>query len=179
MASKRRRPFSREFTVEAVRLTNPEGVPLSQMARDFGVGENLLRRWRTQYDADPTHAFGGPGRVAPRDTELVGLKRELARVTRERGVLKARRCTSPKSRDEVHLSGGVSGAPDGAAARRLVQWLLRMRGRPRSLRAVAGRRPVEEMRTMHEESGSHRRKVERPADSHRNHTGRTEPDGSD
>lgn len=89
MESKQRRRFSREFKVEAVRLTNQEGVPLSQVARDLGVGANLLRRWRTQYDADPTHAFGGPGRVAPRDTEVVSLKRELARITRERDFLKS------------------------------------------------------------------------------------------
>ena len=87
MESKQRRRFSREFKVEAVRLTNHEGVPLSQVARDLGVGVNVLRRWRMQYDADPAHAFGGPGRVAPRDTEVVSLKRELARITRERDFL--------------------------------------------------------------------------------------------
>ena len=89
MESKQRRRFSREFKVEALRLASQEGVPLSQVARDLGVGANLLRRWRTAHDADPTHAFGGPGRVAPRDAEVVGLKRELARVTRERDFLKS------------------------------------------------------------------------------------------
>ena len=64
-------------------------MPLSQVARDLGVGENLLRRWRVQFEADPTHAFGGSGRVAPRDAEVLGLKRELARVKRERDFLKS------------------------------------------------------------------------------------------
>ena len=65
MEPKQRRRFSREFKVEAVRLASQEGVPVSQVARDLGVGENLLRRWRAKYEADPTHAFGGAGRVAP------------------------------------------------------------------------------------------------------------------
>ncbi len=89
MESKQRRRFSREFKIEAVRLASHEGVPMSQVARDLGVGENLLRRWRAAYGADPTHAFGGPGRLAPRDAEVAGLKGELARVKRERDCLKS------------------------------------------------------------------------------------------
>ena len=65
MERKPRRRFSREFKMEA------------------------LRRWRAKYEADPTHAFGGSGRVAPRDAEVVDLKRELARVKRERDFLKS------------------------------------------------------------------------------------------
>lgn len=84
-----RRRFSREFKIEAVRLASQEGVPVSQVARDLGVGATVLRRWRVQYEADREHAFGGPGRMSPRDAELVGLKRELARVKRERDFLKS------------------------------------------------------------------------------------------
>ena len=89
MESKPRLRFSREFKIEAVRLSHQEGVPVSQVARDLGVGENLLRRWRTAYAADPTHAFGGPGQLAPRDAEVATLKRELARVKRDRDFLKS------------------------------------------------------------------------------------------
>lgn len=89
MERKQRRRFSREFKIEAVRLASQEGVPVAHVARDLGVGENLLRRWRQKYETDPTHAFGGPGRVAPRDAEVVELKRELGRVKRERDFLKS------------------------------------------------------------------------------------------
>lgn len=84
MSEKGRRRFSREFQIEAVRLARQEGVPIAQVARDLGVGDGILRRWKQQYEADPTHAFGGQDRVAPRDEELVRVKRELARVKRER-----------------------------------------------------------------------------------------------
>ncbi len=89
MERKQRRRFSREFKSEAVQLANKGGVPVSQVARDLSVGENLLRRWRVKYEADPTHAFGGSGRVAPRDAEVVELKRKLARVKRERDFLES------------------------------------------------------------------------------------------
>lgn len=46
MERKQRRRFSREFKVEAVRLACQEGGQVSQVARDLGVGENLLRRRR-------------------------------------------------------------------------------------------------------------------------------------
>ena len=85
-----RRRFSREFKIEAVRLASQEGVPVSQVARDLGVGATVLRRWRVQYEADREHAFGGPGRVSPRDAELVGLKRERVHRRRYRSRADAR-----------------------------------------------------------------------------------------
>ena len=88
MERTKRRRFTREFKVEAVQLATREGVSVGRVAQDLGVGESVLRRWCRQYASDPTHAFGGPGKVAPRDAELVQVKRELARVTRERDFLK-------------------------------------------------------------------------------------------
>ena len=40
-----RRKFSREFTVEAVRLVTDRGVAVAQAARDLDVAESVLRRW--------------------------------------------------------------------------------------------------------------------------------------
>lgn len=89
MAKDGRRRFSREFKLEAVRLANQEGVPVAQVARDLGLRDSVLRRWMKQYEEKGEQAFGGSGRIAPRDEELVGLKRELARVKRERDFLKS------------------------------------------------------------------------------------------
>ena len=41
MGSKHRRRFSREFKIEAIKLASQEGVAVSQIARDLGVG-NIL-----------------------------------------------------------------------------------------------------------------------------------------
>lgn len=89
MPSKGRRRFSREFKLEAVKLANHEGVSVAQVARDLGIWETVLRRWKQQYEEKRDQAFGGSGHVAPKDEELVQLKRELARVKRERDFLKS------------------------------------------------------------------------------------------
>jgi transposase len=89
MPAKGRRRFSREFKLEAIKLASQEGVPISQVARDLGIWETVLRRWKQQYEQKGEQAFGGSGHVAPRDEELVQLKRELARVKRERDFLKS------------------------------------------------------------------------------------------
>ena len=89
MPSKGRRRFSREFKLEAVKLANQEGVSVAQVARDLGIWETVLRRWKQQYEEKRDQAFGVSGRVAPKDEELVHLKRELARVKRERDFLKS------------------------------------------------------------------------------------------
>ena len=54
----------------------------------MGALEIVLRRWKQQYAEKREQAFGGSGRIAAKDEELVQLKRELARVKRERDFLK-------------------------------------------------------------------------------------------
>lgn len=56
------------------------------MARELGVGANLLTRWKREADAGGQRAFGGTG--SARDEEVARLKRELARVTKERDFLR-------------------------------------------------------------------------------------------
>lgn len=81
-----RRKFSAEFKREAVALTARPDVSVAQVARELGIGANLLGRWRREFEADGAKAFRGQGVV--RDEEVAQLKRELARVRRERDFLK-------------------------------------------------------------------------------------------
>ncbi len=82
----RRRKFSDEFKREAVGLTGQPGAQLSQVARDIGVGTGILGRWRRELEAGKTKAFTGSG--VPRDQEMATLRRELARVKKERDFLR-------------------------------------------------------------------------------------------
>ena len=82
----KRRKFSEEFKREAVVLANQPGVTKSQVGRELGVNPNLLTRWSRQLRAAGEKAFPGQGR--PRDEEMASLKRELARVKKERDFLK-------------------------------------------------------------------------------------------
>ncbi len=81
-----RRKFSEEFKREAVGLTRQPGSNVSQIAQDVGVNANLLWRWRRELDADGKKSFPGAG--VARDQELLALKRELARVKKERDFLR-------------------------------------------------------------------------------------------
>lgn len=81
-----RRTYSAEFKHEAVQLASQAGVSVAQVARDLGIQANMLTRWRRESATAGARAFRGQG--VPRDQELVQLKRDLGRVTRERDFLK-------------------------------------------------------------------------------------------
>lgn len=86
--SKQRRQFDRAFKVEAVRLVIEERRPVAAVARDLGIGENLLHRWKQQFTDQQEQAFVGTGNLTPEQAELRRLRRELTDVTEERDILK-------------------------------------------------------------------------------------------
>jgi transposase len=81
-----RRKFSKEFKQEAVQMTNVAGVTITQIANELGITPRLLGVWRKQLATSGAEAF--PGRGKPHDEEMAALKRELARVKKERDFLK-------------------------------------------------------------------------------------------
>lgn len=81
-----RRKFSAEYKRDAVAMLDVSGVTVSQIAHELGIGATMLGRWRRELRQEPADAFRGQGR--PRDEEVVHLKRELARVTKERDFLR-------------------------------------------------------------------------------------------
>ena len=83
--SKRRR-YSLEFKQGAVEQVRQPGVSCAQVARELGITPNLLTRWKREADAAGQSAFAGSGK--PRDEEVARLKRELARVKKERDFLR-------------------------------------------------------------------------------------------
>lgn len=82
----KRRKFSPEFKREAIALTNQPGVSCRQVALEIGINPNLLSRWKREAEHAQEHAFKGSG--SPRDEEVARLKRELARVKKERDFLR-------------------------------------------------------------------------------------------
>ncbi len=86
MFTSKRRKFSPELKREAIALTRQPGVSCRQIALEVGINPNLLSRWKREADAEAGKAFKGTG--SPRDEELAGLKRELARVKKEHGFLR-------------------------------------------------------------------------------------------
>jgi len=82
----KRRKFSAEFKRGAVQQASQPGVSCAQVARELGIRDNLLTRWKREAESQEKVAFGGTG--TPQDQELAQLKRELARVRKERDFLR-------------------------------------------------------------------------------------------
>lgn len=91
MASKRRQ-FSREFKLEAIRLLKDGEKPLKQVARELGVRAHTLRSWNEQAEGrvgmSSGDVFPGNGKRTTKDEELAALRRELEMVKQERDFLK-------------------------------------------------------------------------------------------
>ncbi len=88
MVVEKRRQFSREFKLEAVKLVKNRGVSVAQAARDLDVHENVLRKWVRELAADLQQAFPGQGVMKPEQAEIERLKRENAKLRMERDLLK-------------------------------------------------------------------------------------------
>jgi len=86
--SRQRKTYSAEFKQQAVRLVTERGQSIAQTARDLGVSDNMLSRWKKQLETQGEQAF--PGHGHPHDEELSKLRRELEIARQERDILKKR-----------------------------------------------------------------------------------------
>jgi transposase len=77
---------SREFKLEAVKMSQQPGRTVAEVARELGVRENDLHAWRKLVKEQGNQAFPGRGRKA--QDEVSQLKRENARLREENAILK-------------------------------------------------------------------------------------------
>src|SRR5260221_5055576 len=82
--------YTREFKLEAVRLSERSDKTVAQIARDLGVPERVLYRWRHELREQAERAFPGKGHQSELEEENRRLKRELDLLKQEREVLKKR-----------------------------------------------------------------------------------------
>lgn len=91
MAGKRRQ-FTAEFKIEAVRMANDSGKPISQVARELGIRPDMLRTWKRQAGSRsglaPGDVFPGNGKLTSQEEEIRQLRREVERLKQERDILK-------------------------------------------------------------------------------------------
>ena len=83
---KRYKRYSAEFKREALLRASEEGATDKAVCDELGISARQFRRWRDELELLGKEAFPGAGRT--RDQELTELKRELARVTKERDFLR-------------------------------------------------------------------------------------------
>ena len=85
----KRRQYTKEFKLEAVRLAEESKKPLSQVARELGIRADMLRAWKRQVEGVGSQdAFPGNGTLPGTEEENRRLRRELEVVRQERDFLK-------------------------------------------------------------------------------------------
>jgi transposase len=83
MNTKTRRSYTETFKEEAVRLVRESGQPVTHVARDLGIADHLLYRWRAEQQQAEER---GQTRQS-----LQGEQAELAQLRRDNAVLKQER----------------------------------------------------------------------------------------
>jgi transposase len=83
-----RRKYTREFKLEAVRLSEDPDRTAAEVARSLGIAPKILYRWRQVFKDEGAEAFPGHGRLPEGEEEVRQLRRKLERVTQERDILK-------------------------------------------------------------------------------------------
>jgi|SRR5210317_2270049 transposase len=86
--TQKRKHYSKQFKVDAVKLVIEQGYNVSEAARNLGIHHSSLRRWKKQLDADGNQAFPGKGHMTTEKEELYRLRKENKRLRMEREILK-------------------------------------------------------------------------------------------
>ena len=86
--AKKRRKYTKEFKLDAVRLVTDQGRTIADVARSLGIAESVLSQWKKNYSTLAAEAFTGNGKRTAHDEEVWQLKKKLARAEQERDILK-------------------------------------------------------------------------------------------
>jgi transposase-like protein len=84
---KRYKQYSREFKVEAVRLSEVGDKTASEVARELGVRVNQIWKWKQQLEREAATGVAAK-RGRPSDDEVARLRRENAQLKEENELLK-------------------------------------------------------------------------------------------
>jgi transposase len=86
--AKKRRTYTPEFKVEAVKLVTEQGYSVAEAARSLGIHDTLLRSWKLTLETQGGQAFPGHGKLSPFEEELRHLRADNKRLRAERDILK-------------------------------------------------------------------------------------------
>jgi len=86
----REKRYDDDFKNNAVHMLLMSGKALSVVARELGVSDTALRKWREKYLGESDWHPRGEGMPAPREMaeEIKQLRKELTHVTWQRDILK-------------------------------------------------------------------------------------------
>jgi transposase len=88
----KRRQFTREFKLEAVRLVSEGHESVTAVAGRLGIRPDMLRNWKRQVAGLPraqkNNIFMSQGKATGQEEELKRLRREVEQLQQERDFLK-------------------------------------------------------------------------------------------
>ena len=100
--------FSDEFKRDAVAQITERGYPVAEVSKRLGVSQHSLYAWRRKF-SKPSGSTAGD-----QSAEFRRLKKELARVTEERDILKKPPRISPRMQGKMRVRCRASPAVQGA-----------------------------------------------------------------
>jgi len=88
MAPKKNKQYSKEFKLEAIRLANESDKPVAQIARELGIRQNQIYKWKKALECSGARAFRGSGHPMGKEPEIERLRKELEAAKEEIEILK-------------------------------------------------------------------------------------------
>jgi transposase len=86
--AEKRKTYTREFKIEAVRLLEASGKPGHEIEKELGMGTGQIYRWRAQLAQEGAGLKAFPGNGKSRDEELATLRKENKNLREERDILR-------------------------------------------------------------------------------------------
>ena len=84
----KRRKYTREFKVEAVKLVTEHGCTVPEAAENLGISPNLIYNWKQKLAPESEVDVEELDQTARLEAEVKRLRKENARLTMEREILK-------------------------------------------------------------------------------------------
>jgi transposase len=82
--TRKRREYTEDFKRDAVALVTEQGYKSSEAARSLGIGDNLIRRWKREFEEEAS----GAGLSSDEREELKRLRKENRMLRMEKEILK-------------------------------------------------------------------------------------------
>jgi len=82
--TRKRREYTEDFKRDAVALVTEQGYKPSEAARSLGIGDNLVRRWKREFEEEAS----GAGLDSDEREELKRLRKENRILRMEKEILK-------------------------------------------------------------------------------------------
>lgn len=85
---RKKKSYTDEFKLEALRLLESSGKPVSVIEQELGLSSGLLHHWRKRFKVNTNSNALDLSEIEQLKRELREAKRELSRVEMERDILK-------------------------------------------------------------------------------------------